>query len=192
MKKVLYLHGTGGAPNEHWAPALLDQFSNAGYQIIAPELPNSELPDMDAYSVFLQNLDIDFSNAVLVGHSSGATTILNLLQSDWFPVINAAVLVGVFLNEDLTGSAEWYKPGQFDNLFPVVFDIHKIKARCDRFYFVHGDNDPYCSYDDAQDFCNKLAGKFITVEGGHHLGKSSTITELPTVIEVLQHDGILR
>lgn len=190
-KQVLYLHGTGGAPNEHWAPSLLEQFRAAGYSVHAPGLPDSQRPNRFVYDQFIRGLGIDLVDAVLVGHSSGATTILNLLQSEWFPHIRAVVLVGVFLNENLTKGAEWYEQGQFDNLFPNAFDVKAIRSKCDRFYFVHGDNDPYCSYDDAIRLCDEVGGKIVTIKGGHHLGGGSKITQLPVLHKILRDDGIL-
>jgi predicted alpha/beta hydrolase family esterase len=129
---------------------------------------------------------------VLVGHSSGATTILNLLSAEWFPHVRAVVLVGAFLNEKLTKSAVWYVPGQFDHLFLPDYDPLVIKQKADKFYFVHGDNDPYCDINDAKKLSREVGGMFITVPNGHHLGGTSGRTELPELEEVLRKDGVIR
>ncbi|MGB2787557.1 MAG: alpha/beta hydrolase, partial [Candidatus Saccharimonadaceae bacterium] len=166
--------------------------AESGYEVYAPQLPNSHKPDRVTYEKFLRESGWNFEDNVLVGHSSGATTILNLLTSDWFPGAEAAVLVGTFLNEDLTNVAEWVEPGQFAGLFPNEgFDISKLGSKCKSFYLVHGSDDPYCSYDDAKDFAMKLGGRFITVAGGHHLGVRSGIHELPSLYEALEEDGFL-
>lgn len=191
MKKAVLLHGTDGTPNDHWFPWLKKTLEQNGYEVYAPELPENHTPNWDTYENFLKESGWDFANNILVGHSSGTTTILNLLMSTWFPKVKASVLVGTFLNEKLLGGQDWYTPGQFDGLFVQEFDIMKIKSKCPAFIFVHGNDDFACSYDDAIDFCDKLQGEFITIKGGGHLSSSSGITELPKIIETLKEKQLL-
>lgn len=56
---------------------------------------------------------------------------------------------------------------------------------------LHGSDDPFCSYDDANDLALQLGGHFITVPSGHHLGVSSNIYELPSLQAALEADGLL-
>lgn len=189
--RALFLHGKDGNPENYWFPYLKDIFTDAGYEVFAPHLPNNHTPNAKVYEEFLKTQSWDYSDNVIVGHSSGATTALNLLQSDWMPKARAAVLAGVFLDESLVRHADWYEEGQFEDLFPDEFDVDLISSRCVKFYFVHGDDDPFCSYNRARDMCNKLGGQFITIPHGGHLGGASKIVELPSVAEKLTQDGIL-
>ena len=186
MKKAVLLHGTDGSPNDHWFPWLKKELEKNGYDVFAPTLPENHTPNRDVYEEFLRKSGWDFSDNLLIGHSSGTTTILNLLMSYWFPKVKASVLVGTFLNEDLLNEQEWYTPGQFDGLFVQEFDIEKLKSKCPEFIFVHGDNDHACDYDDAREFCQKLDGDFITIKNGAHLSGRSGITEIPELIEKLR------
>ncbi len=188
MKKVVLLHGTDGAPREHWFAWLHDWLEVRDYEVFEPQLPNCHTPNRKAYHDFLTNQGWDFSGNLLVGHSSGATTVLNLLQSDDIPVFETAILVGAFLNERLTVRTDWYEPGQFDNLWPKGgFNIEKIRRSAKRLLFIHSDDDPYCSYDDAKAFANKLGADFVTVHGGHHLGSASGLKELPQITEYIEN-----
>lgn len=162
-----------------------------GYEIYAPVLPNNHTPNRKVYEDFLRNSGWDFADNLLVGHSSGATTVLNLLSADWFPEVKAVVLVGTFLNEKFTKEASWYEPGQFDDLFLDQYDLELLSTKSKSFYFVHGNDDPFCDIDDAKDLCKQLQGSFITIKNGHHLGDSSGITELPQLTERLISDGIV-
>ena len=191
MKKAVLLHGTDGSPNDHWFPWLKKELEENEYQVFAPTLPENHTPNRDVYEAFLKNSGWDFSDNLLVGHSSGTTTILNLLMADWFPSVKASVLVGTFLNEKLLNKQEWYTPGQFDRLFVREFDIEKIKSKCPEFIFVHGDNDHACDYNDAKEFCQQLDGDFITIKNGAHLSGSSGITEIPEIIEKITEKGLL-
>lgn len=191
MNKAVLLHGTDGTPNDHWFPWLRGELQQRGYEVFAPELPGNHTPNRDVYEAFFKNSGWDFTDNLLIGHSSGTTTILNLLMADWFPEIKGSVMVGTFLNEKLTKDADWYELGQFDNLFVQDFDIEKIKNKCPEFIFVHGDNDHACDYNDAKEFCHKLGGEFITIKNGAHLSSGSGITEIPQMIEKLTDKNLL-
>ncbi len=179
MKRAVLFHGTDGNPSEHWFPWLKKWLEDKGYEVFAPELPENHTPDLKIYEKFLKESNWDFTENVLIGHSSGATTVLNLLSADWFPHVNSVVLVGTFLNENLTKKTEWYEPGQFDNLFLPSYSPATLKAKSDNFIFVHGDNDPYCSVDDARKLCSQVDGDLLLIKNGHHLGDSSGYKDLP-------------
>jgi hypothetical protein len=191
MKKAVILHGTDGKPTDQWFPWLEKLLEESGYEVYLPTLPNNHTPNRETYEKFLRESGWDFTDNLLIGHSSGATTILNLLSADWFPRVKAVVLVGTFLNEKLTKSTDWYEPGQFDHLFLNNYDPEILKTKADNFYFVHGNNDPYCDINDAKSLCNQLGGDFVTVEKGHHLGASSGFNELFQLKEKLEEDGLV-
>lgn len=188
---AVLLHGTSGNTTQHWFPWIKNELEQSGYEVFAPNLPNNDTPNKDTYEAFLRSSGWDFTDNILIGHSSGATTILNLLSSEWFPHVKAAVLIGTFLNEKLTKSVEWYVAGQFDNLFLPEYDPQILKAKADKYYFVHGDNDPYCDINDAKKLSDEVGGVFITIPQGHHLGGSSGFIELPELSNALHNDGLL-
>jgi Predicted esterase of the alpha/beta hydrolase fold len=190
-KRATILHGTGNKLTDHWLPWAKQLFEGASYEVFMPILPDNMYPDKDKYDKFLRESGWDFADNVIVGYSSGATTILNLLMSDWFPHARAVALVGAFLNEKLVKSASWYIPGQFDNLFLPEYKPEVIKQKADRFYFIHGSDDPYCDIDDAKQLCQALDGTFTTIPNGGHLGILSKMTALPAMEQVLRRGGII-
>ena len=191
MKRALVLHSTGSNPSAVWYPWLKAELEQRGYDVFAPLLPDSDRPNRQTYEQFLRDSGWDFTDNLVVGHSSGATTALNLLLSDWFPPMKATVLVGTFLNEKLTKPLEDFPQGIFDGLFVEAFDPDKLSQKSPAFYFVHGSNDPYCDIDDARQLCDQLEGTFIEIENGHHLGGASGVKELPELISALEVDGIV-
>lgn len=190
-KRALILHSTDSSPENDWLPWMRKQLEASSFEVFAPLLPNNKVPNRHTYEKFLRDSGWDFSKNVIVGHSSGATTALNLLSSDWFPDASTVILAGTFLNQRLTKDADWVQPGQFDNLFLENYDASAIKKRAKAFYFVHGSNDPYCDIDDARKLCKELGGTFIVIPNGHHLGSSSGLTELPKLSEQLRYDGVI-
>lgn len=191
MKRALILHGTDADPSIKWQPWLQEQLEAEGFEVFFPLLPDNTKPNRQTYEKFLRESDWNFSDNLVVGHSSGATTALNLLLTDWFPKQKAVVLVGAFLNEKFTKKLGAFPDGHFDDLFVEEFVPEKIKQKAEAFYFVHGDDDPYCDIEDAKKLCNAVGGTFITIPGGHHLGGSSGKIALPELVERLKQDDLL-
>ncbi|MFV0485245.1 MAG: RBBP9/YdeN family alpha/beta hydrolase [Candidatus Saccharimonadales bacterium] len=185
MKRAVILHGTDNDPGILWNPWLKQELEKSGYQVFSPVLPNNHTPNREVYEKFLRGSGWDFSDNLIIGHSSGATTILNLLSSDWFPKVKTVVLVGTFLSLDLLEDVDWYEPGQFDGLFLDGYNPKNIARKADRFIFVHGSDDPYCDITLARKLCEELSGEFITIQNGHHLGGSSGVSELPQLLDRL-------
>lgn len=184
MKRAVILHGTDGSPDINWIPWAKSQLELRGYDVYVPQLPECHTPNRFTYDEFLRRSGWDFRDNLLIGHSSGATAMLNLLSADWFPAVDTVILVGTFLNEDKVSGVEWYESGQFDQLFPESFDVDKIRSKAREFVLIHGTDDPYCGYDTAEDFCRQLDGVFVPVEGGRHL--SGDRKELPEVLPFIE------
>lgn len=176
MKRAVILHGTDGAPDHNWFPWLKAKLEARGYKVWIPSLPGNHTPSREVYNNFLFNADWDFTDSLVVGHSSGAVSVLNLLMDDRCPKIKLGVMVGAWAG----GLPKGYEKNnkQFDNLFsPNGFDFEKIKHKADRLEFLHGDDDPYCPLEQAKYLANKLDAHLTIVPGGHHLG--SELKELP-------------
>lgn len=67
-------------------------------------------------------------------------------------------------------TAHLSEDGQFDQLWPPGgFNIEALRHAARRYIFVHGDDDPYCSYEDVRQFAEVLDAQFITVPNGQRL-----------------------
>lgn len=163
MTNVLILHGTAATPDSNWFMWLKGKLVGRGYRVWLPQLPDADQPNAKTYSDFLlANKQFEFNDeTVLIGHSSGAVAILNLLQR--LPAkthVKAAILIGAFKDDlgrdDLT------------ELFDGPFDFKKIKQRCGKFIFIHSDNDPHCPIEHAQYLAAETNGELIVFEGQGH------------------------
>jgi predicted alpha/beta hydrolase family esterase len=92
MKRAVILHGTDSNPQDIWFPWFKNQLEANGYTVFVPLLPDNHTPNRKKYEEFLKNSNWDFRDNILIGHSSGATTALNLLSADWLPKVKAVVL----------------------------------------------------------------------------------------------------
>jgi len=183
MKQAVILHGTDGNPEGNWQPWLKAKLEAAGYQIWVPQLPECHTPNRETYGNFLLNGQHDFTDNIVVGHSSGAVEVLNLLMDSRMAHVQLAVLVGAWAG-GIPGGYEADNT-QFNNLFPPDgFDFQAIKQKADKLAFLHGDDDPYCPLEQAQYLAKELAAPITIVQGGHHLG--SKFTELPELWQIIE------
>ena len=163
MTNVLILHGTDGSPDSNWFMWLKGKLVGRGYHVWLPQLPDADKPNVKTYTKFLKaNKKFKFDDdTILIGHSSGAVEILNLLQH--LPVktrVKAAILVSAF-RDDLG----W---DNLSELFSEPFDFEKIKQHCGKFIFIHSDNDPYCPIEQPQYLAAQTDGELIVFEGQGH------------------------
>lgn len=188
MKKAVILHGTDGAPEHNWFPWLKTKLEENGYEVFVPLLPNNHTPNRIVYNNFLIESEWDFTDNLVVGHSSGAVSTLNLLEDDRFPRIKTAVLVGVWADTEGTDlSVE-----QFKDLFSVKgFDFEIISKKVNEIIYIHGDDDPYCPLDQAKWLAAQTNSDIKIIPGGKHLSERWGWRELPQLVEVLQHKNLL-
>jgi len=182
-KRAVLLHGTDGKPDSNWFPWLKAKLEAAGYQVWAPLLPANDKPNRDTYNDFLLGSGWDFTDNIVVGHSSGAVSILNLLMDKRCPPIRLGVMLGAWAG----GIPNGYPPDtdKFAHLFPRHgFKFRRIRAKAGRLAFLHGSDDPHCPVEQAVTLATKLQAPIMIIPGGHHLG--AKFTELPQVWQVLE------
>lgn len=198
MRNALILHGTSATPQSNWFEWLKAKLEAEGYQVWLPQLPGADKPNAAKYNEFLLNSDFNFNEeTILIGHSSGAVSILNLL-----PVlpgsfkIKASFLVAAFTNdlgwESLANLFQ--KPLDSDRkksregLFQQPFDFEKIKSRCRKFIFIHSDTDPYCPIEDTRRLAKNIGGEFLIKKGQGHFNLDTggpQYKEFPYLLQVI-------
>lgn len=185
MKNALILHGTGNNSQGNWFQWLKKQLEKRGYEVWVPDLPDANLPSAEKYNQLLLNHGFDFNKeTILVGHSSGASSIFNILQElPESAKVGSAYLVGVF-KEAMNSPAR-------SRLFPKPVDVQKVKAHCDKFVFIHSDNDPYCPLADARYLSKELGGELVVEKGQGHfnLEASPSYKEFPLLIELIDKEN---
>ncbi len=182
MKKAVILHGTHGNPDNNWFPWLKAKLEQNGYEVWIPQLPDCDKPNRNTYGDFLFSCGWDFTDNIVVGHSSGAVEVLNLLMDDRCPHVRQAVMLGVWSGGLPQGFSD---PSTFANLFPPDgFDFQRIRDRASSLAFLHGSDDPYCPLEQAEYVSQQLGAPLGVVRGGGHLG--AQFTELPELWKILE------
>lgn len=185
MKRAVILHGTDGKPESNWFMWLKGKLEAEGYEVWVPELPENHTPNREVYGDFLFGQGWDFTDNLVIGHSSGAVEVLNLLMDERCPKVKMAVMVGAWAGGVPNGYDKDTK--DFDNLFPPEgFDFERIKSKAETFAFLHGDDDPYCPLEQAKFLAEKLDASLTVVPSGGHLGMQ--FTELPELWNLIRQN----
>lgn len=158
MKNAIIIHGTGGNPEVYWIPWLADNLRQRGYKVTTPHIPNADNPVVsEALPYLLNNLDFD-DETVLIGHSSGATLILSILENIDTKIKKAILVAGFYRQLG-------------DEIAPVLQDSYewdKIKQHASDFIFINSDNDPWgCDDQMGREMQKRLGGRLIVMHEGH-------------------------
>jgi len=177
MKNALLLHGTKANPHSNWFDWLRELLEKNDYNVWVPELPGADRPNMTRYREFIFGSKWQFDeSSLIVGHSSGAVTVLSLLEA--LPEgtkIDTAVMVGV------------YRPEKEEYSSREAIDIDKVQSKAKRFVFIHSDNDHLCPLEYAQYYAEQLGGELVIVPGGQHFSdmQDQKHRKLPELVSVL-------
>lgn len=182
MKRAVILHGTDGHPKHHWMPWLKAKLEEQGYEVWVPELPENHTPNAQVYNDFLLGQGWDFADNIVVGHSSGAVSVLNLLMDERCPKIKLGVMVGAWAGGQPMGH---FDENQFAGLFPENgFDFELIKSKADHLAFLHSDDDPYCPLEQAQYLAGQLDAPITVLHSAGHI--SGGFKEKPEIWEIVE------
>lgn len=78
--RAVLLHGWEGTPESNFLPWLRRKLESAGWQVSAPQLPNTMQPQPEEWLAAIDELQLD-ENTVVIGHSLGGTAITRWLES---------------------------------------------------------------------------------------------------------------
>jgi len=184
MKRAVFIHGWGGFPEEGWRPWLKEQLEQAGWQVINPAMPDTDMPTQDKW---LAKLSEDIGEldgeTYLIGHSLGGITILRYLES--LPdnkSIGGAVLIAGFAN-DLT--YDGYK-GELTNFFTSPINWDRINSACPKFFVLYSRGDSWVDESNYHELKEKLHAKGELQNGFKHYSGDDGITELPIALTTLE------
>lgn len=187
MKNVLILHGAGNNSKGNWFPWLKSQLEQKGYRVWSPDLPNADHPILKEWlDAVFANKDWEFNfESIMVGHSSGATLILRILEN--LPTnikIDKAILVAAPLDKGSIPEYQILKEG----ITEAPFNFEKIRSACSKFYFIYSDNDPYdCGLRHGKILKEKLGGELIIKKGEGHfnLEAGKRYKEFPEILDLI-------
>ena len=186
MKTLFVIHGTYGNPNENWFPWLKNKLISKNIKVIIPKFPTPRGQTLDNWmKVFSKYSDYVDGNTVLVGHSTGAAFILNLLE-----VVNkkidSAFLVSGYTGNIKSINEEDKKTLQLnEDITGRDFNWSKIRANCSKFYIIHSDNDPHIPLKKAYELSKNLNTKALILHNGGHFNSDAGYNEFPFLLDLI-------
>ncbi|MFZ2587645.1 MAG: alpha/beta hydrolase [Alphaproteobacteria bacterium] len=181
-KDIVILHGTKGSPQGNWFPWLKAEMEQRGHTVYVPKLPTPEGQSKEAWCAALRDQAPMFGdNTILIGHSCGATFILHILEVVRNPVAQAILVSPVIADISNT---------EYDTLNSTFthhpFSWSAIQANAKSINILHGDNDPYVPFTQAQTVADKLDATLTIIPQGGHLNAEAGYTKFEKLLEIIQ------
>ena len=182
MTNAIIIHGAYGNPEENWFPWLKKELESLDCRTEVPTFPTPKNQNLRSWMGVFEKYEKNTSeNTILIGHSIGATFILNILEKS---KAKAAFLISGFLG--LLGNSE------VDPLNKTIsnkeFNWETIKNNCKKFYIFQSGNDPYVPLAKAKELGEKLGTKVILVENAGHFNKKSGYTTFNLLLETIKKE----
>src|SRR5258708_17133830 len=103
--KVLIIHGIAGDSNDNWFPWIKPLLEEKGYDVVIPDLPNSDNPTLDEWTSELSKLGITKNDTLsIIAHSLGAPTAVEFVRKN---KVNVKKLVLVAPTGKEQGEKNW-------------------------------------------------------------------------------------
>jgi uncharacterized protein len=181
-KRAFIIHGWGGHPEEGWQNWLSQELRKRNFNVIAPQMPNTEVPKIKEWVFHLSDLvgEPD-ENTFFVGHSIGCQTIMRYLETIFPKKISQVIFVAGWFNlQNLEGSEEERiaKPWIQEKI-----NFEKVKNATQKFTVFLSENDEWVPLSDKDIFENKLSAKVIVQKNkGHFID----IFEMPEILKLIE------
>lgn len=168
-KRVIIVHGWEGDPNKNWIPWLKLELEKAGYEVIAPAMPNTDAPEIGAWVEHLsKTVGAPDKNTYFVGHSVGCQTILRYLETVEQPVGGAVFVAGWFNLENLEDEESekiiepWIK---------TPIRISKVIKALPKSALLISDNDPFGAFEENTRKFKEIESRIVVLPRAGHIHK---------------------
>ncbi|MEL5449885.1 alpha/beta hydrolase [Serratia bockelmannii] len=180
-KRIVVVHGYTASPKRHWFPWLMDVGHKNGYEVLIPELPDSDNPELDKWLLKLKcDVGVIDNNTWVVGHSLGCITALKYLanqsESD-----NPA---GIIMVSGFKESLELLPQLNEFTASKLNFDriVDKIKNR----FSIISLNDNIVLPEQSLRFSQKIDAYVYGVPGCGHFLDIDGVTSLPLLTTIFE------
>lgn len=185
-KRVIIVHGWGGAPSDGWFPWLKEKIEERGDQVVIPAMPEPNAPHIDAWvRALFEVAGVADAQTFFVGHSMGCAAIVRYCEA--LPegaLIGGAVFVAGFFKRVTALDQKEEEREILREWLDASVDFSAAATRIKKSIAIFSDNDPYVPIENVDDFRDKLGSEIIIVPGaGHFSGPRDGTRELPIVLE---------
>lgn len=169
-KRVYIIHGWGGSPNKNWIPWLKSELEKRGYKVFAPEMPDTDAPQIGAWVAHLSKIvGTPDKDTYFVGHSIGCQTVLRYLETVEQSVGGAIFVAGWFNLENLEDEESeniaepWIK---------TPIHIAKIREALPKSVLLISDDDPFGAVEENKRKFSEITPHKVVLPHAGHIDKS--------------------
>lgn len=187
MKQRIFLvHGWGGTPKNDWLPWAKKELTQVGFQVVVPEMPETEHPKIDPWKDKLtQTVGKPRPSDILVGHSIGCQTILRYLGTlpdnqkvDRVILIAPWWFLTLDQNEEQADADPWLNS---------LIDFKKVQTKANKFICVFSDNDPFVQLGKNMEFFkNNLNPEIVIKNKSGHFTESDGFLKLDLLPDLVK------
>jgi uncharacterized protein len=176
----IIIHDEYGTPEGNWYPWLKSELEKLGHTVAVPRLPTPENQNLENWKKALKDqVPVIDENTIFIGHSLGATFILNILQTQ---KAKACYFVAAFISK--------LNNEQFDSINGTFlerdWDWSSIKSNCENFVVIHSTDDPYVLTDSCMELCEKLACSATIFSNSGHFNDKSGFTSFQYLLDIIK------
>ena len=176
--KAMIIPGNGDTDiSENWFPYVKSALEKLDITVIAKNMPDPELARKEYWLPFIEQQLAGDSNAILIGHSSGAVAILRYLEKH---KAQGAVLVGVCYTD--LGEESERKSGYFDE----HWRWERIKKNATWIIQFASTDDPFIPIKEARYVQAKLNTEYHEYSNQGHMGADVNKLEFPELVEAVK------
>lgn len=182
-KAPIYLiHGFTASSKANWFPWLKEQMKNKGFELIVPDMPNTEDPHLVPW---LQKLEESVSkineNTIFIGHSLGCITTLRFILKKGIS-IKGAILVSGFMDKN---PMDIQKVG-LNEFISGEIDIDEVKSLIPHRVMLTAVDDDIVPMEASKKMADKLDARLIILDKGGHFIDRDGFSEFPEVEALLE------
>lgn len=187
-QRVVLVHGWEGSPDGGWFLWLSDELRTREIDVIAPALPDADMPRIDKWIPALARaVGKPDPHTYFVGHSMGCQAIARYLASlpEGTQTGGAIFVAGFF--KRLTGIEDEAEVEEVvREWLTTPLDLAKVRRHLRKSVAIFSDNDPYVPLDNTEDFARQL-GSTIAIEHamGHFTQMKDGVKVLPAALRSL-------
>ena len=184
MKRIIIVHRWQGGPNDDWRPWLKTELEKRDYQVLVPEMPETNAPVIEKWVGKLAEIVGEpGKDTYFVGHSIGCQAILRYLETIDTPVGGAVFVAGWFNLENMETEEEKKIAEPWIN---TPIDLVKVRQVLHESTLIISDNDPYGCFEENKKRFKELGSRVVVLHNAGHITAEDGYTELPEALEFFE------
>ena len=183
VKRVFIVHGWSGNPDEALLAWLRKELINEGFDVISPEMPDSDHPRIESWVSHLGKLvGTPEQDTYFIGHSIGCLAIMRYLETISSEKVGGCVFIAGWFNLDNMESDDEEKIAAPWIESPLNFS--KIKKSMNKLIVFISEDEPYGFVEEnTRTFRDKLGADVHVEKNKGHFTRDDGIVEDEEILD---------